>query len=58
MVFVVTENFTEDFINKIAVYCSNSNTIDELSFRQMVDEHYQATNYCKEYLENGHQKLW
>lgn len=58
VVFVVTENFTEDFINKIAVYCSNSNTIDELSFRQMVDEHYQATNYCKEYLENGHQKLW
>ena len=36
VVFVVTENFTEDLINRIAVYCHNSDNIDELSFRQMV----------------------
>ena len=58
VVFVVTEDFTEDLINKIAVYCHNSDDIDELSFRQMVDNHYQETDYCKEYLKNGHQKLW
>lgn len=58
VVFVVTENFTEDLINKIAVYCHNSDDIDELSFRQMMDNCYQETDYCKEYLKQGHQKLW
>jgi organic radical activating enzyme len=58
VVFVVTESFTEDLINRIAVYCNNSEIIDELSFRQMVDSNYKETNYCKEYLKSGHQKLW
>ena len=58
VVFVVTENFTEDLINKIAVFCHNSNQIDELSFRQMVDSNYESTNYCEEYLRSGHKKLW
>ena len=58
VVFVVTKDFTEDLINKIAVYCYNSDNIDELSFRQMVDDHYQATDYCRDYLRSGHQKLW
>nr|DAU02866.1 MAG TPA: Molybdenum cofactor biosynthesis protein A barrel, LIGAND BINDING PROTEIN [Caudoviricetes sp.] len=56
VVFVVTENFTEDLINRIAVYCHNSDEIDE--FRQMVDNNYQETDYCKDYLKAGHQKLW
>jgi organic radical activating enzyme len=58
VVFVVTEDFTEDLINKIAVYCHNSESIDELSFRQMVDDNYKETDYCKNYLKEGHQKLW
>lgn len=58
VVFVVTKNFTEDLINRIAVYCHNSDEIDELSFRQIVDDHYQETDYCKDYLKAGHQKLW
>ena len=58
VVFVVTENFTEDLINRIVVYCHYSDEIDELSFRQMVDDNYQETDYCKEYLKAGHQKLW
>ena len=58
VVFVVTENFTEDLINRIAVYCHNSEIINELSFRQMVDDNYKETDYCKEYLKNGHKKLW
>ena len=58
VVFVVTENFTEDLINRIAVFCANSDDIDELSFRQMVDNHYQETYYCHDYLKAGHKKLW
>lgn len=58
VVYVITEDFTEDLINKIAVFCYNSDNIDELSFRQMVDNRYEATDYCKDYLKNGHQKLW
>lgn len=58
VVFVITENFTEDLINRITVYCHNSYEIDELSFRQMIDDHYQETDYCKDYLKVGHKKLW
>ena len=58
VVFVVTENFTEDLINRIAIFCANSDDIDELSFRQMVDNHYQETYYCYKYLKAGHKKLW
>lgn len=58
VVFVVTEDFTEDLINKIAVFCHNSDQIDELSFRQMVDNNYEAMDYYGDYLRSGHQKLW
>lgn len=58
VVFVVSENFTENLIDKIAEYCNKSNQIDELSFRQMVDNHYRKTNYCQDYLRTGHKKLW
>lgn len=58
VVFVVSENFTEDLIKSIAAYCADSSEIDELSFRQMVDSNYQETDYCQEYLRAGHQKLW
>ena len=58
VVFVVSENFTENLINKIAKFCDKSNQIDELSFRQMVDNHYHETNYCQDYLRAGHKRLW
>lgn len=58
VVFVVTENFTEDLIDKIAEYCKESPEIDELSFHQMVDDHYKSTNYCAEYLRAGHKDRW
>ena len=58
IVFVVTEDFTEDMINRIAVFCANSEDIDELSFRQMVDNRYRETYYCHDYLKAGHKKLW
>lgn len=58
VVFVVTENFTNKLIDRIAEYVQTSDEIDELSFRQMVDKEYRVTDYCREYLESGHQKLW
>ena len=58
VVFVVTENFTEDMIDRITTFCANSEDIDELSFRQMVDNHYEKTYYCHDYLKAGHGKLW
>ena len=58
VVFVVTERFTKDLIDKIATYCHDSDNIDELSFRQMMDNHYEETDYCREYLKEGHQKRW
>lgn len=58
IVFVVTEDFTEDTIYRIAVFCANLEDIDELSFRQMVDNHYRETYYCHDYLKAGHKKLW
>jgi hypothetical protein len=45
-------------MNRIAVFCANSEDIDELSFRQMVDNHYRETYYCHDYLKAGHKKLW
>ena len=58
VVFVVTEDFTEDLVDQIADYYEKSEEIDELSFRQMVDDHYESTNYCADYLRTGHKKRW
>lgn len=61
VVFVVTEDFEDfhyDTINYIADFVSDSDCIDELSFRQMIDKDYRVTNYCQEYLRAGHKKRW
>jgi organic radical activating enzyme len=58
VVFVVTEDFTSELIDKIARFVKESDQIDELSFRQMVDDNYETTHYCQDYLEDGHQKDW
>lgn len=58
VVFVVTENFTEEMINDITAIVKHHPHIDELSFRQMVDSNYQTTHYCEDYLKAGHQKDW
>lgn len=58
VVFVVDEKFTNDLINEIAIIVRNNPNIDELSFRQMVDDHYNTTHYCEDYLKQGHQKDW
>lgn len=58
VVFVVTENFTKDYINEIVEEVRNNRNVDELSFRQMVDSNYKTTHYCEEYLKDGHKKDW
>jgi hypothetical protein len=45
-------------IDDIAVIVKHHPDIDELSFRQMVDENYNATTYCQDYLREGHKKRW
>lgn len=58
VVFVVDDNMTEDEINKIAEYIEYSNEVDELTFRQRVDEHYKETYHLHDFLLAGHQKRW
>ena len=58
VVFIVTEDMTKEDIDKIADYCKNSDVIDELSFRQMVDENYQTTFYHYDYLKKYHKARW
>lgn len=58
VVFVVTETATREKIDEIAAIVKHHPEIDELSFRQMVDNNYQTTHYCEEYLREWHQKKW
>lgn len=58
VVYVVTEYFTLANIMDIANYVQSSNNIDELSFRQFVDNNYESRYYLHDYLKLGHRKLW
>lgn len=58
VVYVVTEDFTLEDIMRIAKFVEDSREIDELSFRQMIDEHYEEKHFLEEYLRLGHKKLW
>ena len=44
--------------NRIADYVETSDEIDELTFRQRVDENYQPTYHLHDFLLAGHQKRW
>lgn len=57
-VFVVTSKYSLEDLMEIAIYVQHSADIDELSFRQLVDEHYKEQHYLEKYLEAGHKKLW
>lgn len=58
VVFVATKDITIEKIDQIAKFVKESDVIDELSFRQMVDVDYKVRNYCHEYLKAGHKDLW
>lgn len=57
-VYVVDASFDRQKIDAIVTIVKHHPAIDELSFRQMVDENYQTTHYCEEYLKAGHRKDW
>lgn len=57
-VFVVTAEYTIKDIMDIALFVKNSTDIDELSFRQLVDDKYEEQHYLEAYLRMGHKKLW
>lgn len=58
VVFVVDDSMTEDDINAIADFVEESDQIDELSFRQRVDENYESTYHLHDFLKAGHQERW
>lgn len=58
VVFVVDDDMTEAEINEIADYVECSSEIDELTFRQRVDDHYNETYHLHDFLLAGHQKRW
>lgn len=58
VVFVVTEDFTNEKIDEIANFVANSDVIDELSFRQMTGKDFRTTNYCQDYLRSSHKDRW
>ena len=58
VVFVVTEDFTEDDILEISDYVEESSEIDELSFRQLVDENYETKFYLHQFLQKEHKIKW
>lgn len=57
-VFVVTPDFTKEKIIDIAGYVENSKEIDELSFREYVDEHFTLQPVLSDFLQTWHKKLW
>lgn len=58
VVFVVTSDYTIEDLFKIASFVHKSTEIDELSFRQYVDDQYKAQHYLEDYLRLGHEKFW
>ncbi len=58
VVFVVTDDMTEDDICEIASFVKHSPLIDEISFRQMVKPNYELSYHLHDFLKAGHQKDW
>lgn len=58
VVFVVTADFTCQHLMDIALCVHENKDIDELSFRQLVDENYKERHYLENFLKLGHKKLW
>lgn len=58
VVFVVGPTFTKEEIDAIADSVALCDNIDELSFRQYVDEKYEIQYYLHDYLKEGHKKCW
>lgn len=58
VVYVVTDDMTEDDIYRIVNFVKNNPDIDELTFRQRVKPDYTNSYHLHEFLKAGHQKDW
>lgn len=58
VVFVVTDDMTEDDITYITEFVQNSSDIDELSFKQMVRQNYEISYHLHDFLKAGHKVGW
>lgn len=58
VVFVVDDSMDEYEVSKISAIVQESDDIDELTFRQYVDENYKETYYLHDLLLAGHKKAW
>lgn len=58
IVLVVTDDMTIDDIKTIALLVKLNPDIDELSFRQRVDENYEVSYHLHDFLKAGHKKDW
>lgn len=56
VVFVVTSEMTEDDIKFISKFYELGDGIDELSFRQLVDENFEPYYYHDKFLKMGHEQ--
>ena len=56
VVFVVTQNITEDDIKFISKFVEHSDAIDQLSFRQLVDKDFNPFYYHDQLLKKGHEE--
>ena len=52
------DKYTVDDINTIAKFCKDSDSIDELSFRQLIGKDYKTQYHLHDYLKSGHKKDW
>lgn len=57
-VFVVQEYYTKDLILDIMRRVEESDVVTELSFRQRMDDNYEMTYTCHDFLLSGHQDSW
>ena len=58
-VYVVQDYYNKALINQIVKYVKDCrNSINELSFRQMIDSNGNATYYLHDHLKEGHMKDW
>ena len=58
VVFVVDDSMDEYEVSKISAIVQESDDIDELTFRQYVDENYKETYHLHNLLLAGHKKAW
>lgn len=58
VVFVVADYMTEEMIESIADYVKEYPDIDELSFRQRIDNDYEVNYHLHDFLKAGHKKDW